>query len=92
MSELLPTLAATSIREGLLDYLETTFSLADQDARAALNEFLEHPSDGIFKGPYVRLRLPFRPPPTAGGTPSTGTRSTAAGSRRTGTRRRRSRG
>ena len=49
MSELLPSLAATSIREGLLDYLETTFSLADLPARAALNEFLEHPSDGIFK-------------------------------------------
>lgn len=61
MSELLPSLAATSIREGLLDYLETTFSLADLPARAALNEFLEHPSDGIFKGPYVRLRLPFQP-------------------------------
>jgi ATP-dependent helicase YprA (DUF1998 family) len=61
VSELLPSLAATSIREGLLDYLETTFSLADLPARAALNEFLEHPIDGIFKGPYVRLRLPFQP-------------------------------
>lgn len=61
MSELLPSLAATSVREGLLDFLETTFSLADLPARAALNEFLEHPSEGIFKGPYVRLRLPFQP-------------------------------
>src|SRR4051812_37792724 len=61
MSELLPSLAATSIREGLLDYLETTFSLADLPAREALSEFLEHSRDGIFKGPYVRLRLPFRP-------------------------------
>ena len=61
MGELLPTLAATSLREGLLDYLETTFSLADLPARAALKEFLEHPKDGIFKGPYVRLRLPFQP-------------------------------
>src|SRR5690625_4121545 len=61
MSELLPTIEAESIRESLLDYLTTTFALADEDARAALEEFLADPEHGIFKGPYVRLRLPFRP-------------------------------
>src|SRR5690625_4653621 len=61
MSELLPTVQADTIRESLLDYLTTTFALADEDARAALEEFLADPEDGIFKGPYVRLRLPFRP-------------------------------
>ncbi|TNC16614.1 DEAD/DEAH box helicase [Georgenia sp. 311] len=61
MSELLPTVQAETIRESLLDYLTTTFALADEDARAALEEFLADPEDGIFKGPYVRLRLPFRP-------------------------------
>ena len=61
MSELLPSLAAASIRDGLVDYLETTFALADLSARGALADFLQHPDDGIFKGPYVRLRLPFRP-------------------------------
>ena len=49
VSELLPTVQAESIREGLLDYLGTTFSLADEDARAALLEFLRDPSTGIFK-------------------------------------------
>lgn len=61
MGELLPTLAASGVRAGLLEYLETTFSLADRPAKLALTEFLEHPEDGIFKGPYLRLRLPFRP-------------------------------
>ena len=61
MGELLPTLAAQSIRAGLLEYLETTFALSDLSARLAMAEFLEHPTDGIFKGPYLRLRLPFRP-------------------------------
>lgn len=61
MGELLPTLAARSIRDGLLEYLETTFALSDLPARLAMVEFLEHPSEGIFKGPYLRLRLPFRP-------------------------------
>jgi ATP-dependent helicase YprA (DUF1998 family) len=61
VGELLPTVAAGSIREGLLDFLKTTFALADLPAELALTEFLEHPTDGIFKGPYLRLRLPFRP-------------------------------
>ena len=61
MSELLPTEQAHDIRQGLLDYLTTTFALTDQDARLALSEFLEDPANGIFKGPYLRLRLPFRP-------------------------------
>ncbi|CAM3786081.1 DEAD/DEAH box helicase [Smaragdicoccus niigatensis] len=59
--ELLPTSQAASIRDSLLDYLGTTFSLADVDARNALEEFLQHPETGLFRGPYVRLRLPFRP-------------------------------
>ncbi|WP_029146238.1 DEAD/DEAH box helicase [Microbacterium luticocti] len=64
MSELLPTLQADDIQRGLVDYLATTFALADADARRALEAFLRDPVDGIFKGPYVRLRVPFR---TAGG-------------------------
>lgn len=60
MSELLPSLQAHDIQEGLLDYLATTFALADEDAQRALREFLEDPGTGIFKGPYARLRLPFR--------------------------------
>ncbi|MFS0703396.1 DEAD/DEAH box helicase [Cellulomonas sp. 179-A 9B4 NHS] len=61
MSELLPTVQASSVRTSLVDYLTTTFALADADARAALDRFLAHPDAGMFKGPYVRLRLPFRP-------------------------------
>ena len=61
MSELLPTLQAEDVRDGLVDYLSTTFALADEDARVALDRFLRHPERGIFKGPYVRLRLPFKP-------------------------------
>ncbi len=60
MTELLPTEQAHGVRQGLLDYLTTTFALADQDARLALSEFLEDSADGIFKGPYLRLRLPYR--------------------------------
>jgi ATP-dependent helicase YprA (DUF1998 family) len=61
VTELLPTEQARDLRDGLLDYLTTTFALADQDAGTALRDFLTDPADGIFKGPYLRLRLPFRP-------------------------------
>jgi ATP-dependent helicase YprA (DUF1998 family) len=61
MSELLPTVQARSIRDSLVDYLTTTFALTDADARDGLDGFLSDPVSGMFKGPYVRLRLPFRP-------------------------------
>ncbi|BCJ37163.1 helicase [Actinocatenispora thailandica] len=60
-SELLPTLLAANVRAGLTDYLTTTFGLTDGDARDNLGRFLRDPVDGMFKGPYLRLRLPFRP-------------------------------
>ncbi|WP_063065069.1 DEAD/DEAH box helicase [Nocardia violaceofusca] len=59
MGALLPTLQASRLREGLTDYLATTFALTDADTKGALVDFIDHPRDGMFKGPYVRLRLPF---------------------------------
>lgn len=61
MAELLPLAQADAISHSLLDYLGTTFALADPDARRVLAEFLQHPETGMFRGPYVRVRLPFRP-------------------------------
>lgn len=61
MGALLPTLQAEHVREGLTDYLATTFALTDPDAQAALTDFIGDPDSGMFKGPYVRLRLPFAP-------------------------------
>ena len=61
MGALLPTLQAEHLREGLTDYLATTFALTDPDAQAALTDFVGDPNTGMFKGPYVRLRLPFAP-------------------------------
>lgn len=63
MSELLPSIQADEIRDGIIEYLTTTFALADTDARVSLDEFLRHDEHGIFTGPYVRVRLPFRGAP-----------------------------
>jgi ATP-dependent helicase YprA (DUF1998 family) len=61
MGALLPTLQAEHLREGLTDYLATTFALTDPDSQAALTDFISDPRTGMFKGPYMRLRLPFAP-------------------------------
>ncbi|STX07479.1 DEAD/DEAH box helicase [Kocuria rosea] len=59
MAELLPTLAAQSLQQGLSDYLSTTFSLTDPEARGEFEDFLADEQHGLFQGPFVRTRLPF---------------------------------
>ena len=55
-----PTLAAEELKTNLTQYLSTTFALADPPVREALEKFLNHPVNGIFRGPYLRIRTPFR--------------------------------
>ena len=55
---MIPSLVAGEVRETLLDYLQTTWSLADAELEGALLELFGG-SNGIFKGPYLRLALPF---------------------------------
>lgn len=54
---MIPSVVARQIRETVLDYLQTTFSLADPEFESALLGFLD---ERLFKGPYIDLRLPFR--------------------------------
>ncbi|WP_030744797.1 DEAD/DEAH box helicase [Streptomyces sp. NRRL S-31] len=56
-----PTLAAQTLRDTTVEYLTTTFALAEPDTQDALEAFLTDPADGLFRGPYLRLRRPFRP-------------------------------
>lgn len=55
-----PTLAAEELRKSVTQYLSTTFALAEPPVREALERFLTHPEQGIFRGPYLRIRMPFR--------------------------------
>lgn len=61
MPLLLPSLQAERIRRSLVDYLSTTFALTDAEPRRALADFLEDEQQGVFVGPFVRLRLPYLP-------------------------------
>jgi DEAD/DEAH box helicase/Helicase conserved C-terminal domain len=58
---LLPSLVAEDLRASLTSFLGTTFALGDDDVRAELERFVADPDNGVFRGPFVRLRLPFRP-------------------------------
>lgn len=58
---MLPSLVAEDLRASLTSFLGTTFALGDDDVRAELERFVADPGHGVFRGPFVRLRLPFRP-------------------------------
>src|ERR671935_1656227 len=60
---MLPVHLADNIRKQVLYYLQSTFSFRDKRVARAFESFLEDPEMGLFKGPWVQLRRPFRPAP-----------------------------
>ncbi|MBK7823494.1 MAG: DEAD/DEAH box helicase [Tessaracoccus sp.] len=59
---MIPWVVARELRATLLDYLRSTWGIADRRFEAALFDFLAGPQ-GLFQGPYLRLGLPFAPAP-----------------------------
>lgn len=60
MSTLIPVSAAENLRQGLIEYLVTSFSLTERATADELHRFLVHPDTSLFHGPYVRTRLPYQ--------------------------------
>jgi DEAD/DEAH box helicase domain-containing protein len=58
---MLPAHLAENIRKQVLYYLQSTFDFRDHEVGRAFDRFLQDPENGIFKGPWVQLRRPFRP-------------------------------
>jgi len=56
---LLPLQQAYEIKQSILEYLKATFGFKEKAISDAFYSFIEHPKQGIFKGPYVSLKLPF---------------------------------
>lgn len=46
---------AYEVKASIIEYLKATFTFREKDVNTAFEEFIE----GMFKGPYVSLRLPF---------------------------------
>ena len=60
---MLPSHLAVNIRKQILYYLQSTFTFRDKRVEDAFTRFLEDPESGLFKGPWVQLRRPFRSAP-----------------------------
>lgn len=58
---MLPAHIARNIREQVLYYLQSTFSFRERAVERAFQRFVEDPENGLFKGPWVQLKRPFRP-------------------------------
>ncbi|MEI6232646.1 MAG: DEAD/DEAH box helicase [Planctomycetota bacterium] len=60
---MLPATLAHNVREQILHYIGATFEFREKNVEKALSRFLEDRDNGIFKGPWVQLRRPYRPAP-----------------------------
>ncbi len=56
---MLPLQQAYEVQHSILEYLKATFSFKDKAVHEAFYKFVTDAEDGIFKGPYVSLKLPF---------------------------------
>ena len=64
---MLPATLAQDVKKQVRHYLEATFPMRKKELEEALARFFNDPDNGIFKGPWLQLRRPFR---TANGDPS----------------------
>src|SRR5215216_6604026 len=56
---MLPLQQAYEVKHSILEYLKATFSFKDKTVHEAFYRFITDDKSGIFKGPYVSLKLPF---------------------------------
>ncbi len=56
---MLPSVLAKQLRQGLADYIETTFPMTNPTFRGSLARMLAT-KDSVFHEPYTAVRLPFR--------------------------------
>jgi DEAD/DEAH box helicase domain-containing protein len=57
---LLPATLALEVKKQVLHYLGATFNLRRRDQERALDAFFNDPERGLFKGPWLQVRRPFR--------------------------------
>ena len=57
---MIPSVIASQIQYGIEDYLRTTFPPESVFFKDILERFFQDPR-GIFRGPYLSLKLPYRP-------------------------------
>ncbi len=63
---MLPATIAADIQRQVLHYLEATVEFRDPEVQEALNRLLLDPQRGLFKGPWLQVRRPYRAVVVAG--------------------------
>jgi hypothetical protein len=56
---MIPSVLAHQVQHGVKDFLRTTFPIATPHFHRLLENLLEK-EDGLFRGPYLSINLPFR--------------------------------
>ncbi|NCC60076.1 MAG: DEAD/DEAH box helicase [Verrucomicrobiae bacterium] len=57
---MIPSVIARQVRQGIADFLRTTYPPAEPFFEGVVERLLADP-EAVFKGPYITLKLPFRP-------------------------------
>jgi len=56
---MLSLLQAKEIKNAVVEYLKATYNFDDKKVEQAFEDFLYNKRHGMFKGPYIQIRLPF---------------------------------
>jgi DEAD/DEAH box helicase domain-containing protein len=56
---MLPLHQSYEIKESIREYLKATFTFQQPEINQAFDSFISNERNGIFKGPYVSIKLPF---------------------------------
>jgi hypothetical protein len=56
---MIPSVLSSQVREGIEDFLKTTFPVSTPFFHGVMERFLGA-AGGIFKGPYISVKLPYR--------------------------------
>ena len=57
---MLPLQQSFEVKQSILEYLKATFSFKEKETSDSFYGFIEDEQHGMFKGPYVSLKLPFK--------------------------------
>ncbi len=56
---MLSLIQAEEIKNAIVEYLKATYNFDDKKVEQAFEDFLYNKRHGMFKGPYIQIRLPF---------------------------------
>lgn len=57
---MLPLQQAFEVKQSILEYIKATFSFKERETSDSFYGFIQDEEHGMFKGPYVSLKLPFK--------------------------------